>query len=87
MTNGLDQFLAIRLTTGVVMQVVTDPQKADAILTDHIGDGSSKQKLDDLYGPKPKDNADKTESGDTRTCSIGSAGKARFFWSTGKPAT
>ena len=37
MTNGFDQYLAIRLTTGVVLQVVTDPEKADAILTDRIG--------------------------------------------------
>lgn len=65
MTNGLDQFLAIKLTTGVVMQVVTDPQKADAILTGQIGEGFE-EKLNDLYGPKPKDTADKTESGDTR---------------------
>src|SRR5580698_4904770 len=54
MSNGLDQFLAIKLTSGSVMQVVTDPQKADAILTDHIG-LSFEQKLDELYGKKEKD--------------------------------
>ena len=27
MSNGLDQFLAIKLTSGSVMQVVTDPTK------------------------------------------------------------
>lgn len=51
MSNALDQFLAIRLTTGNVLQVVTDPQKADAILTDHLGAGLDKQ-LDNLYGAK-----------------------------------
>jgi hypothetical protein len=51
MTNGFDQFLAIRLTTGVVLQVVTDPQKADAILTDRIGN-TFEDKLKELYGAK-----------------------------------
>src|SRR5438270_355928 len=45
MANGLDQFLAIKLTTGVILQVVTDPQKADAVLTDHVG-GGLEQKLE-----------------------------------------
>jgi len=49
MSNGLDQFLAIKLTTGVILQVVTDPQKADGILTDRVG-ASFEAKLDELYG-------------------------------------
>jgi hypothetical protein len=53
MSNGLDQYLAIKLTTGSVMQVVTDPQKADVVFTDRIG-ASFEQTLDDLYGQKPK---------------------------------
>jgi hypothetical protein len=53
MSSGLDQFLAIRLTSGAVMQVVTDPQKADLVFTDRIG-VSFEQKLDELYGAKPK---------------------------------
>lgn len=53
MANGLDQYLAIKLTTGVILQVVTDPQKADAILTDSVG-ASLEQKLDQLYGEKQK---------------------------------
>jgi hypothetical protein len=36
------------------MQVVTDPKKADAIFTDHIGT-AFEQKLDELYGKKQKD--------------------------------
>ena len=39
MTYSLDQFLAIRLTKGGVLQVVTDPKMADAVLSDHIGTG------------------------------------------------
>jgi hypothetical protein len=27
-SNGLDQYLAVQLTTGAVLQVVVDPQKA-----------------------------------------------------------
>jgi hypothetical protein len=57
MANGLDQYLAIQLTTGSVLQVVTDPQKADAILTDHVG-SSLEQKLDELYGQKQKQDQD-----------------------------
>jgi hypothetical protein len=53
MSNALDQFLAMRLTHGAVMQVVTDPQKADAIFTDRIG-VSFEQKLDELYGAQDK---------------------------------
>jgi len=37
MSGGLDQYLALRLTSEGVLQVVTDPKKADAIFTDGIG--------------------------------------------------
>jgi hypothetical protein len=49
MSYSLDQFLAIRLTKGGVVQVVTDPNKADAILSDHIG-ASLEDKLKSMYG-------------------------------------
>lgn len=51
MGSSLDQFVANRLTRGGVLQVVTDPAKADAILTDRIGK-SLEMKLDELY-PDP----------------------------------
>lgn len=38
MANGLDQYLANRLTNTGVFQVVTDPRKADAVFTDRLGD-------------------------------------------------
>jgi hypothetical protein len=47
-----DQFLANHITRGGVLQVVTDPAKADAVLTDRLGKGFEK-KLDELY-PPPK---------------------------------
>jgi hypothetical protein len=57
MGGSLDQYLAARLTQTGVFQVVTDPQKADAILTDRIGEGFE-QKMQELYPPpeaKPGD--------------------------------
>ncbi len=48
MTGGLDQFLANRLTSGGVVQVVTDPKKAEAVLTDQLGEVFEKR-LADLY--------------------------------------
>ena len=58
MSSGLDQYLAQQLTAGAVLQVVTDPQKADAILTDHLGE-TFEESLADLYQTKPK-TGDKT---------------------------
>lgn len=80
MTNGLDQFLAIKLTTDVVMQVVTDPQKADAILTNQIGE-AFEQKLNDLYGPKPKasDDKDKDDNTPHRIAASITRGKGAVF--------
>jgi hypothetical protein len=62
MSNGLDQYLAVQLTAGSVLQVVTDPKKADAILTDHLGE-TFEQTLADLYSNKPaaSDKADGTD--------------------------
>ncbi len=57
MSNGLDQYLAAQLTSGSVLQVVTDPKKADAVLTDHLGQ-SFEDTVADLYsnqaGPQRK---------------------------------
>jgi hypothetical protein len=53
MGSGMDQFLANQLTTTGVFEVVTDPKKADAIVTDGVGEGFQK-KLDELYPPPPK---------------------------------
>ena len=52
MGNGIDQYLANRLAAAGVFQVVTDPQKADAILTDRVGE-SFENKLNELYPPPP----------------------------------
>lgn len=60
MGNGLDQYLATRLTETGALQVVTDPQKADAIITDRIGEGFE-QKLGDLYPEEKADAEDAAE--------------------------
>jgi hypothetical protein len=73
MPNGLDQYLAVRLTTGRVLQVVADPKKANAILTDHIGVGLE-QTLSGLSGNK----ADKLGD-EFRPLGTGSRGKGAFF--------
>jgi hypothetical protein len=52
MGRGLDQFLANRLTRMHVLQVVTDPAKADMVLTDQVG-ATLEDKLKDLYPPPP----------------------------------
>ncbi|MCC7173779.1 MAG: hypothetical protein IT159_01170 [Bryobacterales bacterium] len=38
MANGLDQYLAHRITESGLLQVVVDPKKADLILTDRLGE-------------------------------------------------
>ena len=57
MSGGLDQYLALQLTSGGVLQVVTDPKKADAIFTDSIG-ARLEDHLNELYGKVEKDKAD-----------------------------
>ncbi len=64
MSNGLDQYLASQLTIDSVLQVVTDPQQADAVFCDRLGEGLE-QRLADLYGQKIKnDKAEPDKAGD-----------------------
>ncbi len=67
MSSGLDQYLANRLTSTGLFLVVTDPQKADAILTETVGAGLE-QKLTELYPPpappKPADAKDDVDAKD-----------------------
>jgi len=51
MGGGMDQYLASRLTAMHVVQVAADPQNADAIFTDRLGE-TFEHSLEDLY-PKP----------------------------------
>jgi hypothetical protein len=52
MGYGLDQYIANRLTAESVFLVVTDPKRADAVLTDTIGTGFERR-FDDLFPPPP----------------------------------
>jgi hypothetical protein len=52
MSASMDQYLASQLVKAGVFEVVTDPKKADAIITDRVGE-SFEDKLDDLYPPPP----------------------------------
>jgi hypothetical protein len=62
MSRGLDQFLAERLTSQQVLQVVTDPKKADAIFTDRVG-ANFEQSIEELYDAKKEEvkSSDKVE--------------------------
>jgi hypothetical protein len=53
MTKGLDQFLANRLTTGHVFQIVTDPKLADAVFTDQLGEAF--QARLEQFSPTPEE--------------------------------
>jgi hypothetical protein len=60
MSHSLDQFIASRLTRMHVMQVVTDPAKADTIVTDNVGP-ALQDRLDDLYPPPETEAAKKAK--------------------------
>src|SRR5438132_12916217 len=66
MGSGMDQFLANRLTRFGKMQVVADPQRADAILTDRLGEVFEK-KLDELYPPPEVEKDTDDEQASTST--------------------
>lgn len=64
MANGLDQHLAHHLTRQGLLQVVADPSRADAILTDRLGKGFE-SKLEELYPqPKPAEEKPKEDEGE-----------------------
>jgi hypothetical protein len=68
MSNGLDQYLADRLTHDHIFQVVTDPKAADAVITDRLGDAFETQLLtarpELKPPPPPKPPADKDKDKD-----------------------
>lgn len=58
MARGMDQYLASRLASDHVLEVVTDPKLADAVLTDRIGEGFQIQ----LESFSPTPDPQKTET-------------------------
>ncbi len=57
LSHGLDQFVANRLIQMHVLRVVTDPAKADTIITDQVGRGFE-ARMKDLYPPPPEPSAE-----------------------------
>ena len=57
MANGFDQYLANHLASSGTLRVVTDPQKADAVFTDRIGQ-AFEAKMDELYTKKAETKKD-----------------------------
>jgi len=53
MSHSLDQYLANYLTRMHVFSVVTDPARADAIITDQVG-ATLEERLKKLYPPPPE---------------------------------
>ena len=78
MSGGLDQYLAVALTNGGVFKVVTDPQKAEAVFTDHIG-VSLEQSLHELYAPPEKVENGKPSDNFKPTMAPLSRGKGSIF--------
>ena len=62
MGRGMDQYLVNRLTNSHILQVVTDPKKADVFFTDRVGEGFQAQ-LDAIF-PPPEPEAAKPSAGD-----------------------
>jgi hypothetical protein len=62
MANGLDQYLASRLSAAGVFAVVADPTQADAVFTDRLGE-AFESRLNNLV-PKPKPPAAKPAAGE-----------------------
>jgi len=81
MNRGLDQFVANRLTRMHVLQVVTDPAKADIIITDQVG-ASFEDRMHELYPPPPapKEAAPKSDTAGTSE----QHGLGSIFGNTGK---
>ena len=64
MRGGMDQYLANRITREGLFVVVADPKRADAIVTDRLGE-PLERKLDELYPPPKPVKVEKEESSDT----------------------
>lgn len=66
MSHGMDQYLANRFASGHLLQVVTDPAKADVFLSDQVGE-TLQARLEAIFPPpeppKPQPKADEPQAG------------------------
>ena len=60
MSGSLDQYLANKLTASGRYQVVTNPEDADAVLTDRLG-SDFRDRMEELYPPPPQEKPEKEE--------------------------
>lgn len=65
MAGGLDQYLAHQLVASGRFAIVTDPKRADAVLTDQIG-SSFEDRYQALYPPPPPPKAEVTHGSDEK---------------------
>lgn len=88
MSHGLDQYLANHLTKAGIYQVVTDPKRADAVLSDRVGEVLENQ-LQELYAepkPEPEKKKDPPEAGSAASdvAAFAGAGKRTGSFAGGK---
>lgn len=76
MPRGMDQYLVNSLTNSHILQVVTDPKRADAFLTDRVGEALQAQ-LDAIF-PPPEPPADKAATAKTDADAQAAAGNPMF---------
>ena len=91
MGSGMDQYLANQVTKAGLFEVVTDPKRADAVVTDNVGE-SFQNKLDDIYAePKaapPAAPASSTESdAEPNANSVAKSGLASVDFGSGTART
>jgi hypothetical protein len=81
MANGLDQYLAQRLSSDHVMKVVADPKIADVVLTDRLGEAFEQKLAEIRTADTKKDDKDGKDKDDTRTHAAfrSSKGKGTIF--------
>jgi len=86
MGSGMDQYLANRITREGLFEVVTDPQRADAIITDRLGE-PFQQKLDQLYPPPPPVKPDKHDAAKAEADKTADKAKTEADKTADKPKT
>ena len=83
MTGGMDQYLAQHLIKRNTIEVVTDPQLADAIFSDRIGE-SFEQKLAELFPPPPPPEKEEEEAAPKATSIASGATRGQSTWGRGR---
>ena len=83
MTGGIDQYLAQHLIKHNTIEVVTDPQLADAIFSDRIGE-SFEQKLAELFPPPPPPAKEDEEEKPKALSMTSGATRGQSTWGRGR---